>query len=277
MKGLRLIATGGALPGRTVTNEELSRTVDTSDEWITTRTGIRTRHYCTEGENAATLAIAAAKQALPAVIDALEAGEKQDNRPAFVKNAKNEGVMTPGDVQNCAEGYNMVELGFGYDGATAVMKTILATDYLWNRIRVLGGAYGAILTIRPNGTFLLSSYRDPNLENTYKVYDGMAEYLEKFDPSRREMDKYILGTLQELDAPKVGQLAHSTALGNYMTGFTKATQQKLRAEAIAADAKAIRAKAALANAICEKHYICAVGNSEKIKAAKELFKDIIDG
>ena len=40
MKGLRLIATGGALPGRTVTNEELSRTVDTSDEWITTRTGI---------------------------------------------------------------------------------------------------------------------------------------------------------------------------------------------------------------------------------------------
>jgi hypothetical protein len=41
MKGLRLIATGGALPGRTVTNEELSRTVDTSDEWITTRTGIR--------------------------------------------------------------------------------------------------------------------------------------------------------------------------------------------------------------------------------------------
>ena len=62
MKGLRLIATGGALPGRTVTNEELSRTVDTSDEWITTRTGIRTRHYCTEGENAATLAIAAAKQ-----------------------------------------------------------------------------------------------------------------------------------------------------------------------------------------------------------------------
>ena len=66
MKGLRLIATGGALPGRTVTNEELSRTVDTSDEWITTRTGIRTRHYCTEGENAATLAIAGAKQALPA-------------------------------------------------------------------------------------------------------------------------------------------------------------------------------------------------------------------
>ncbi len=64
MKGFQLIATGGALPGRTVTNEELSRTVDTSDAWITSRTGIRTRHWCTADESAATLAIAAAKQAL---------------------------------------------------------------------------------------------------------------------------------------------------------------------------------------------------------------------
>ena len=64
MNGLQLIATGGALPGRTVTNEDLSRVVDTSDEWITTRTGIRTRYWCTEGESAATLAIAAARQAL---------------------------------------------------------------------------------------------------------------------------------------------------------------------------------------------------------------------
>ena len=64
MKGFQLLATGGALPGRTVTNDDLSRMVDTSDDWITTRTGIRTRHWCTEGESAATLAIAAAKQAL---------------------------------------------------------------------------------------------------------------------------------------------------------------------------------------------------------------------
>lgn len=64
MKGLQLIATGGALPGHIVTNEELSRQVDTTDEWIATRTGIRQRYYCTQNEDAATLAIAAARQAL---------------------------------------------------------------------------------------------------------------------------------------------------------------------------------------------------------------------
>ena len=57
MKGLQLLATGGALPGRVVTNEDLSRQVDTSDEWITTRTGIRQRYYCTESEDAATLPV----------------------------------------------------------------------------------------------------------------------------------------------------------------------------------------------------------------------------
>ena len=46
MKGFQLIATGGALPGRTVTNEELSRTVDTTDAWITSRTGIRKVDLC---------------------------------------------------------------------------------------------------------------------------------------------------------------------------------------------------------------------------------------
>lgn len=64
MEGLQLIATGGALPSRTVTNEDLSRTVDTSDEWIVSRTGIRMRHWCAPEESASTLAISAAKQAL---------------------------------------------------------------------------------------------------------------------------------------------------------------------------------------------------------------------
>ena len=67
MEGLQLIATGGVLPGRVVTNEDLSQLVDTSDEWITTRTGIRQRHFCAEGETAATLAVSAARQALEGV------------------------------------------------------------------------------------------------------------------------------------------------------------------------------------------------------------------
>ena len=167
MKGLRLIATGGALPGRTVTNEELSRTVDTSDEWITTRTGIRTRHYCTEGENAATLAIAAAKQALqrsglapadiaccvcatlsapdatPSVACQVQAAlALPENRPALDVNAA------------CS--------GFLY--GTAVARGLLAT---------LGGRYALVI-----GTEALSHLMDPADRSTCVLFgDGAGAAL----------------------------------------------------------------------------------------------------
>ena len=64
MKGLKIIGTGRSLPSRLVTNEDMSRMVETSDEWIQTRTGIRTRYYCQGEESAASLAAEAARQAL---------------------------------------------------------------------------------------------------------------------------------------------------------------------------------------------------------------------
>ena len=64
MKGLRICATGRALPDRVATNEDLSRMVDTSDAWIVSRSGIRERRFCGEGERTSDFAAAAAAQAL---------------------------------------------------------------------------------------------------------------------------------------------------------------------------------------------------------------------
>lgn len=63
MKGLKIVSTGRALPAKVVTNDDMSKLVETSDEWITTRTGIRTRYFC-EGETQADLAEQAARRAL---------------------------------------------------------------------------------------------------------------------------------------------------------------------------------------------------------------------
>jgi 3-oxoacyl-[acyl-carrier-protein] synthase III len=60
----RIVGAGRALGGRIVTNSDLERVLDTSDEWISARTGIRARHFVAEGENAATLAVDASKNAL---------------------------------------------------------------------------------------------------------------------------------------------------------------------------------------------------------------------
>jgi 3-oxoacyl-[acyl-carrier-protein] synthase III len=60
----RIIGVGRALGGRVVTNSDLEDVLDTTDDWISTRTGIRSRHFVAEGENAATLAVEASKRAL---------------------------------------------------------------------------------------------------------------------------------------------------------------------------------------------------------------------
>ena len=64
MNGLKLLSTGRCLPKRAVSNEEMRQYVDTSDEWIASRTGIRQRYFCGEGEGSISLASAAAQKAL---------------------------------------------------------------------------------------------------------------------------------------------------------------------------------------------------------------------
>ncbi|MEE3482034.1 MAG: beta-ketoacyl-ACP synthase III [Lachnospiraceae bacterium] len=64
MRGLTILATGGALPSRTVPNADFEKIVDTSDEWIRSRTGIESRYFCGEGQDADTLAIEAGSAAL---------------------------------------------------------------------------------------------------------------------------------------------------------------------------------------------------------------------
>jgi 3-oxoacyl-[acyl-carrier-protein] synthase-3 len=59
-----IVGVGSSLPRRTLTNDELSRKVDTSDEWIVQRTGIRERHIAADNETTVTLGVAAAKAAL---------------------------------------------------------------------------------------------------------------------------------------------------------------------------------------------------------------------
>ena len=74
MKGIQIVSTGKALPEEIITNDDLSRIVDTNDEWITTRTGIKKRYRCTQ-ENTTSLAVRAAYEAVEASdVDIAEIG-----------------------------------------------------------------------------------------------------------------------------------------------------------------------------------------------------------
>ena len=69
--------------------------------------------------------------------------------------------MTAAKIQYVSKGFNIRELGYSYNGSMLVLKSILAMDYLWNRIRVQGGAYGAHFGINRAGELYFASFRDP--------------------------------------------------------------------------------------------------------------------
>ena len=114
--------------------------------------------------------------------------------------------MTGGKVQYVAKGGNFRKHGFEYTGAMSVLTTILQYEYLWIKVRVQGGAYGAHTRFSPNGDLVFCSYRDPNLAKQYRL---MMTYRLIWKASifpNGEMTKYVIGTLSRIDTPLTPQL-----------------------------------------------------------------------
>ena len=125
------------------------------------------------------------KRHLPSLIENFNTSSDKKQDYKFDLSAKNEGLLTSSEVQYVGKGYNFKKLGHSYSGTLQVLKTILSYDYLWNNIRVRGGAYGAFFNISRDGNVFLGSYRDPNLIETLNTYNNIPEYLKTFDVDER--------------------------------------------------------------------------------------------
>jgi len=79
----------------------------------------------------------------------------------------NEGFLTASTVQHVGKGANLYDLGFKYSGQFEILKALLRTGFLWDKVRVHGGAYGSSNSFNFfTGDYNLISYRDPNLTET---------------------------------------------------------------------------------------------------------------
>ncbi len=184
---------------------------------------------------------------------------------------KNEGFLTSSQVQYVAAAGNFKKAGLDYTGALRVLKVILSYDYLWIQIRVKGGAYGCMSGFTRNGNGYLASYRDPNLKGTFDVYRGTVEYLKNFAASDRDMLKYIIGTISDMDIPLTPSMAGKRSFTAYLTGVTEERILKEREEVLSCTVADIRKLADYIQAILDEEAICVLGNEALLKKEKELF------
>lgn len=203
--------------------------------------------------------------------------EKSDGKVypfSFAAKNRNEGFKTASQVNYVARCGSFREKGYSYTGALRMLKVILNYDYLWLNLRVQGGAYGCMSSFGRSGEGYLVSYRDPNLRETDKVYQGIPEYLRSFQADERDMTKYVIGTISSLDVPLTPSLKGLRALSAWLSGVTQEMLQQERDEVLSAKEEDIRKLAPIIEAVLDTGAICVIGNEEQIKADAEMFGEV---
>ncbi|KYH34882.1 peptidase M16C associated [Clostridium tepidiprofundi DSM 19306] len=212
---------------------------------------------------------------LSTMTDKLKTIEFNTQEYLFDIDRKNEGLLTSGNVQYVAKGYNFKKLGYKYDGTMLVLKTIINMDYLWNKVRVQGGAYGCFMRVTKGGTIGFSSYRDPNLKETLNVYDNTVDYVKNIELSEREMTKYIIGTISELDQPLTPSMKGERASTNFFRNISQEYLQNERDNVLNVNVEKLKKFADVIEDIVSKDYYCVLGNETKIKENKDIFKELV--
>lgn len=187
---------------------------------------------------------------------------------------RNEGFKTSSKVQYVARAGNFIDGGAEYTGALQILKVILSYDYLWQNIRVKGGAYGCMSNFNRIGESYLISYRDPNLEKTMEVYEGVVDYLDNFSVDDRDMTKFVIGTISNIDRPMNPAAKGNRSMNLYMNHVTEEMIRKEREEILNASQKDIRALAVVLKAMLDAQQLCVIGSEEKIDACSGMFGEV---
>ena len=206
--------------------------------------------------------------------DTSEQKDKAEARCILHCVKRNEGFKTSSKVQYVARTGNFIDGGAKYSGALQILKVILSYDYLWQNIRVKGGAYGCMCNFNRIGEGYLISYRDPNLEKTIEVYQGVVDYLKNFTVNERDMNKYIIGTMSNLDRPMNPKAKGARSMNLYMNHVTEEMLRAEREEILNAQQEDIRALAEVVEAMLNAEQLCVIGSEEKIEEQKELFREV---
>lgn len=207
--------------------------------------------------------------ALEQVINELSINE---NLPIFeidsVRYSGNEGFYNGQDGQAVAQGIRFTDYGYQYHGQFEVISNVLENTYLWDRVRLQGGAYGCDIMISREGYLVICSYCDPHLETTLEVYSGIGEYLRKISLDEAAIERAVITTLGAMIAPISMEQKSERACMYFITGMTQEKRQVIYDEIKQTCLKDFKEMSELFDQIETHGYICILGNKEKLMTQK---------
>ncbi|KHK01438.1 insulinase family protein [Desulfovibrio sp. TomC] len=241
--------------------EGVRRDLETLRDLILTRAGTMAGLTVSEG------AMPDMERSLAAFLETLPAAAATPQAWTRPELAAAEGMAIPAQVHYVGVGLDLIPTGWTFDGADLVASRYLRMAYLWDRVRVRGGAYGAFCSLdRIGGQAVFVSYRDPNTEATVEIFKQAGRYLMDADFSDEEMTRAVIGAIGDIDAHMLPDAKGHVALARRLTGDTAERRAALRAQVLGAGMARFREYGEALDAAAKNASVVVLGPTSSLDA-----------
>ena len=189
---------------------------------------------------------------------------KDSENSCVAENGDSCKIEIPADVGFSALGHNIYRLGGAFSGHCSVLSSLMTFSYLWNCVRVQGGAYGTGMNIRANGDIFCYSYRDPSLENSRSAFIEAPQFLEEFLLDNPPLDDIIIGTVNTTDPLLEPAAVCELEAVRYLKGTTSEMISKIRKEILTTTPDDLKKLLNILKAFSQNGCFCAVGGKKAL-------------
>lgn len=188
---------------------------------------------------------------------------------------RHEAFVIPSDICFAARACDPRRLGIDVTGAWAVAANALSYDYLWNEIRVKGGAYGCGFRAAGERQTAFYTYRDPAIDPSIERVERAGAWLGRFEPDEAAFEGFIVSCVSGMDAPVKPYALTKRRNTTYLAGLDPHAREERRAQMLAATPAELRSLGADVTRIAAESPTCVFGDREVIAKSNAGF-NVID-
>ncbi|MBS4779534.1 MAG: insulinase family protein [Collinsella sp.] len=188
---------------------------------------------------------------------------------------RHEAFVIPSDICFAARACDPRRLGIDVTGAWAVAANALSYDYLWNEIRVKGGAYGCGFRAAGERQTAFYTYRDPAIDPSIERVARAGEWLGSFEPDEAAFEGFIVSCVSGMDAPVKPYALAKRRNTTYLAGLDPHAREERRAQMLAATPAELRSLGADVTRIAAESPTCVFGGRDVIAKSNAGF-NVVD-
>lgn len=214
---------------------------------------------------------------LAAFLESLPARQSPDAVWNLNTAGGNEGLTIPAQVNYVGKGANLYKLGYQLSGSVQVINNYLQNTWLWEKVRVQGGAYGGHSMFDTySGVFTFLSYRDPNLRASLDTYDATAGFLKNLQISETELTKSIIGTIGDLDSYLLPDAKGWVSMSRHLLNYDDNQRQLYRDQVLGTSALDFKQFGEILAAMANSGEVVVLGSADAIEKANKEQPGLLD-